>query len=476
MKRASVLLAALPALALGACSLAPKYVQPAMPAPASWPVGDAYLAQDDATLPTVSYQDIFRDPRLQSLIAQALDNNRDLRVAAANLAAARAQVNVQRAQQFPAIDLTGSGSRSVGGTSTNQATGVTTQTLSRSSFALSAGISAFELDLFGRLANATAAARESALSTEAAARTVRLGLVADLATAWSTHAADAELLRIAQDTAASASRSVDLTRARLKGGIAPRTDLRQAEQVLATAQADVAAQTTALAQDANLIQLLVGAPVDTALLPNNLGEVVQSVATLPAGVSSDVLLRRPDVLEAEYSLRAANAQIGVARAAMFPRITLTGALGFASNALRTLFASDSFTKSASGNASQAIFSAGGVRAGVAVSKAQRDAALATYEKAIQTAFREVADALARQGTITDEMRASTARVTAAADSATLAQARYRGGVDSYLTNLDAQRSLYSAQQLEVATRLTLVANRIALYRVLGGDQASVPAS
>ncbi|MCE7795692.1 efflux transporter outer membrane subunit [Sphingobium sufflavum] len=449
------------ATALSACSMAPGYERPAPPVPLSWPVGDAYLVRSEAGVPTISYRDIFRDARLQALVEQALANNRDLREAAANLAAARAQVRVQRAQQFPEIVTGLSASRDSGA---NRA--------ASSSFALDAGISAFELDLFGRLANATDAERQRALSTEAAARTVRLGLVADIADAWSTHAADAELLRIAQDTVASAQRSVGLTAARLKGGIAPRTDLRQAEQILATAQADVAAQTTALAQDVNLLRLLVGAPVDASLLPTRLDEVAGTVATLPPGASSDILLRRPDVLEAEYGLRAANAEIGVARAALFPRITLTGLLGFASDSLRTLLDSASFHNNIGGDANQAIFSAGGVRAGVAASKAQRDAALAVYEKAIQTAFREVADALARQGTIADEMRASTARVTASSDTARLTEARYRGGVDSYLENLDAQRSLYSAQQQEIATRLTLVANRIALYRALGGDQAT----
>ncbi|HEX7871694.1 MAG TPA: efflux transporter outer membrane subunit [Sphingobium sp.] len=460
------------ASALSACSLAPHYERPAAPVPSSWPVGDAYLAQQEAGVPILSYRDIFTDSRLQALVEQALVNNRDLRIAAANLAAARAQVRVTRAAQFPVIGLSGTGSRNEGGTGTNTATGVTTQSVSRTNWAITGGVTAFELDLFGRLANATAADRQRALSTEAAARTVRLSLVADLANGWATYAADAELLRIAQDTATSARRSVDLTSERLKGGIAPRTDLRQAEQVLATAEADVAAQKTALAQDINLLQLLVGAPVETALLPTSLGEVLPSVATLPAGLSSEILLRRPDVLEAEYSLRAANAQIGVARAEMFPRITLTGLFGFASNSLRTLFASDSFTKSASGSGSQAIFSAGGVRAGVAVSKAQRDAALATYEKAIQTAFREVSDALARQGTIADELRASTARVTATQDTARLTEARYRGGVASSLDNLDAQRSNYSAQQQEIATRLAVVSNRVEVYRSLGGDQAT----
>lgn len=459
MKRIAIL--ALPA-ALTACSMAPKYVRPEAPVPASWPVGDAYLAQSEAALPSLSYRDIFRDARLQQLVEQALANNRDLRVAAANLAAARAQVRVQRAQQFPEIAVTGSIDHSDSSGSAGTGT----------SYALRGGVSAFELDLFGRLANATEAQRQLALASEAAARTVRLGLVADIASAWASYAADAEVLRIAESTAANARRSVELTRARLAGGIAPRTDLRQAELILLTAVQDIASQKTALAQDANLLQLLVGAPVDPALLPHGLEEVSASVATLPAGTRSEILLRRPDVLEAEYRLRSANADIGVARAELFPRISLTGLLGLASSSLGDLFSSHAFSKTAGADASYAIFSAGGVRADIAATKAQRDAALATYEKAIQTAFREVGDALARQGTIGEELRAASARVTASADNARLAEARYRGGIDSFLDNLDAQRNLYSAQQSEAATRLAAIQNRVALYRALGGDQAS----
>lgn len=470
MRRGAILLLA---SMLGGCSLAPHYERPPAPVPTSWPVGDAYLASTEATLPAVSYRDIFRDPRLQRLVEQALLNNRDLRTAAANLAAARAQVTITRSAQFPNIGLSGTGSRTEGGTGTNTATGATTRSISRTSWAVNGGVSSFELDLFGRLANATAADRQRALSTEAAARTVRLGLVADLANAWAAHAADAELLRIAEDTAASARRTVELTAARLKGGIAPRTDLRQAEQILATAEADIASQKTLVAQDANLVQLLVGAPVDPALLPGDLRVVTDSVAVLPAGLGSGILLRRPDVLEAEYTLRAANAQIGVARAAMFPSISLTGLFGFGSNALSTLFSDGSFTKSVSGSVAQSIFAAGGVRAGVKQSEANRDAALANYEKAIQTAFREVSDALARQGTIADELRATTAQVTATQDTAHLTEARYKGGVASSLDNLDAQRSYYTAQKQLVATRLAVVSNRVALYRTLGGDQATV---
>ena len=477
------------ALALCGCSLAPRLADTAPPVPASWPVGDAYLAQSEAGLPVITFTEIFHDRRLQQLVGQALTNNRDLRVAAANLAAARAQVRVTRSAQFPQVGVSASGtysgygagrSRVGNGTGSGTGTGSDVDTdigSVRSSsdgiyYSLQGGVASFELDLFGRLANATRAQRDRALSTEAAARTVRLGLVADLADAWATYAGDSGLLKIARATAENARRSVRLTRARLDGGIAPRTDVRQAEQVLATAQGDVASQTAALAQDENLIRLLVGAEFDHALLPESMDEVIASIKTLPAGASSQILLRRPDVVEAEYLLFAANADISVARAELFPSISLTGLLGFASDALSSLFTSDAFSYSLGADAAVPIFDGGGRAANVDITKAQRDAALATYEKAIQTAFREVADALADQGTLGERLRAATANRAATQDTARLVEARYRGGVDSYLANLDAQRSLYDARITEALVTLELIRNRITLYRVLGGDQAA----
>ncbi|MFC3174301.1 efflux transporter outer membrane subunit [Novosphingobium bradum] len=447
------------ALALAGCSLAPKYVREARPVPDSWPVGDAYLARTEAALPVVSYREVFTDARLQALVGQALANNSDLRVAAANLAAARARVDVQRGAQLPQVGVGAGATRR----STEAGGPVTAWTAS-------GGISAFELDLFGRLANATRAEQETALASEASARTVRLGLVADLANAWADHAADAELLRIAQQTAVAARRSVALNRALLRGGVAARSDVGQAEQVLATAEADLAAQTTALAQDRNLVELLVGAPVDPALLPGDLASVGASVRSVPAGTSSDVLLRRPDVIAAEYRLRAANADVGVARAELFPRLSLTALVGLAANSFEGLFKPGALTSTLGGNAGYALFSGGSARANVRVSQAQRETALATWEKAVQTAFREVADALARQGTMADELAAVERRTAAAADTALLVEARYRGGVASSLESLDAQRSLYTAQRAEVASRLASVRSRITLYRVLGGDQ------
>jgi multidrug efflux system outer membrane protein len=443
------------ALALAACSLAPAYQRPAAPVPSSFPQGEAYPAPAEGALPSVSYRDLFRDARLQALTAQALAENRDLRVAAANLAAARAQVRVTRSAQFPQVGADASATYRRG---------------QGDSYALQGGVSSFELDLFGRLANATAEQRERALASEADARTVRIGLVADLAQAWITYAADRDLLAIAEDTAANAGKAVELTRLRLNGGIAPRTDLRQAEQVLETARGDVAEQKTALAQDENLIRLLVGAEFDRSLLPGGLAEIDSEFAALAPGTSSEVLLLRPDVEQAEHLLRAANADIGVARAELFPRISLTGLLGLASDALGSLLTGGAFTATLGGDAAYTIFDAGGRRGNVAVSEAQRDAALASYERAIQSAFRDVSDVLAVRGTIGDRLAAARANTAAAADTARLTDARYREGIESFLGSLDAQRSLYAARRQEATVTATSLANLVELYRALGADR------
>jgi multidrug efflux system outer membrane protein len=444
---------------LTACSLAPNYVRPEAPVPPSWPVGDAYLRTSEASLPAVRYQDIFRDPRLQALIVQALANNRDLRIAAANIAVARGQFRIQRAEIFPQIDAAGGAAFRGGQGSPGP----------NSSFDASVGVTAFELDLFGRIRSETDASLNRYFATEAAARTTRLALIGDIADAWMIYGADKSLLKIAEDTVVSAQKSVDLTKKRLDGGIAPRTDLRQAELVLNTAKADAAQQTTALAQDINALQLLVGAAMDSANLPNSIDDAAASLAELPAGLDSTILLRRPDVVEAEYQLRAANAEIGAARAALFPKISLTGLLGLASTALGSLFGGGAFNWTAGANASYPIFSAGAGKANVAVTKAQRDAAVATYEKTIQTAFREVSDALARRGTISAQLTATRDLRDAAADNYQLSDKRYRGGIDSFLQSLDAQRSFYSAQRTLVDTQLIRASNLVTLYRVLGGD-------
>lgn len=487
MIRKTLMAASLAALA--GCSMAPKYVRPEAPVPPSWPVGDAYLQQSEAALPSVAYRDIFRDPRLQRIIEQALANNRDLRVAAANIATARAQYRIQRAALLPEVDGSlsfthrdnGTSGATTGGTTGGGTTGGTGGTGTtaggsgvRDTFSTNVGITAFEIDLFGRVRSLTTAAQNSFFATEAAARATRLTLVGDVASAWLNYASDQSLLKIARDTAASAERSVRLTKARLDGGIAPRTDLAQAQTVLQTALSDVATQTTAVAQDSNALQLLVGAPVDPGLLPASIDEAAPSIAELPAGLDSGVLLRRPDVLQAEYTLRSANAQIGAARAALFPRISLTALAGLASTSLSNLFTGGAFNYSVAPSASYPIFRAGAGRAGVAQARAQRDAALATYEKTIQTAFSEVANALARRGTIGSQLAAQRALTAAATDSYRLSEARYRGGIDTFLQSLDSQRSLYSAQRTLVSTRLTEATNLVTLYRTLGGDSTLEP--
>jgi multidrug efflux system outer membrane protein len=450
---------ALVALLATACStMEPAYVRPEPAIPPSWPIGDPYLAQAEVGLPVLTYRQVFQDPRLQALIGQALANNRDLMVAASNIAAAREQVRIQRAQQLPTV---------------NAATGVTVtgdkdDTVS-ANYQAGLAVPNFELDLFGRVRSLTHVQLERYLATEAGARATRLSLVAAVAGAWLDHAADSSLRLIADQTAASAQKSVRLTRLRLEGGVAPRTDLRQAEQILSQAQADLARQRTAVAQDINALQLLVGGPIDPRLLAGTIDDAFGKIAPVPAGLDSYVLLRRPDVVQAEYQLRAANAQIGAARAALFPRITLTGLLGFASSALAKLFTGGAFGWSAGADATYAIFQSGAGHANVRLSQAQRDAAVASYQRAVQTAFREVADALARRGTINDEIGARERQQAATADTYVLTEARYREGIDPFLAVLDAQRSYYAAQQQMVQTKLAAAQNLVTLYQSIGGD-------
>ena len=481
MRRAT---GAIAILSLCACSMDPHLPVTPLPVPPSWPAGDPYLLQSEAPLPAFTYRDVFRDPRLQALIVQALANNRDLRIAAANIAAARAQVRITRGNQFPELDASGrttiAGRNAAGGSDSGSGNGNGSGSGSGSSGSSGSGgaslgynvgfsIPSFEIDIFGRLASLTRADQQRLFATEAGARAIRLALVGDIADTWLAYAADSSLLKIAEDTAASAERSVKLTDALRAGGIAPKTDVLQAQQILQTARQDIAQQRSLRAQDANLLQLLVGDQVDAANLPRSIEEAAPTIAPLPAGLDSRVLLRRPDVVQAEFDLRAANAEIGAARAALFPAISLTGLLGLASSALTGIFSSGAFNWSASADVTYPIFRAGAGRARVAQTQAQRDAALASYEKAIQTAFREVSDALADRGTIADRLNAVEANVSASAETLNLVTARYRGGIDPYLTTLDAQRSLYLAQRNRVAVELVEAQNAVALYRALGAD-------
>lgn len=467
MRRAVI--AAFGAMALAGCTMAPKYATPELPVPPSWPAGDAYLKQSEAALPSYSYRDVFADARLRAVLDQALANNQDVAAAIANIEAARAQATIQRAPLFPQVDAAGS-YRAIKGTNVqggnaigNGGAGV------RETLSAQGSITAWELDVFGRIRSLAGAARQRYLASEAAARATRLTLVSDVADAWIVYGLDRSLLQVAQRTVETARESVRLTQRRLDGGVAPRSDLRQAQIVLETAQADAARQTTAVAQDLNALQLLVGAPVDPAMLPSSIEDASAQLREVPAGLDSTILLRRPDVIQAEYQLRAANAEIGAARAALFPRITLTGLLGFASDALGSLFDGGNFLWQGGGNLSYPIFRAGAGRATVDQSEAQRDAALAAYRKAVQSAFADVSDTLARRGTIDEQLRAVRAGRDAAADNQHLAELRYRGGMESYLAELTARQSLYSSERTLANTQRLRASNLVALYRSLGGD-------
>ncbi|THD57963.1 efflux transporter outer membrane subunit [Phenylobacterium sp.] len=456
---------------LAGCTLEPHYVRPTAAIPQNWPVGEAYPTTQAPPLPSVSYRDVFKDPHLQAIIVRAIANNQDLQVAMANVVIARAQYRVQRAELLPRIDATGGATEAHGKVEVINPGGViTTPRETARSYTADIGFSAFELDLFGRIRSLTHAAQGQYFASEAGVHQARLTLVAEVADAYLTLATDRSLLAIAKDTVASASKTVDLTQARLSGGVAPRTDLRLAQTVLEQANSDVANLTTIVAQDRNALELLVGAKVADTDLPASIESVDGSLAEVPAGLDSRILLRRPDVVAAEYRLRAANAQIGAARANFFPTIDLTVLAGAASPALGALFNGQNFNWTASGSAAQTIFAGGANIANLSLAKGQRQLAVAQYQQAIQTAFREVADGLARRGTIDVQLAAQNRLVGDAEDELTLATARYREGVDPFLNTLEAQRTLYAARQTLASARLTRADNLVTLYRTLGGDQ------
>lgn len=460
-------LMALPAVALLAgCSMVPHYVRPAAPVPATF--ADAGEA-GDAALPGLSYRDIFRDARLQKLIEQALNNNRDLQIAAANIAAARAQFGIVRAEQLPAIGTTVSATESDSGTGRTNAGGSPVLGGARTNYNISSAITSFELDVFGRVRALGEAQQARLFATQAVARATRLTLIGDIAAAWLRYAADKSLADIAVRTMVSADNSVELARIRLEGGIDSLVEMAQARTILATAQADLALQKTAIAQDENALRLLVGAQIDPALLPASIEQAAPGIAVPPVELDSAILLRRPDIVAAEYQLRAANAQVGAARAALFPRLSLTTVAGLASNGLSRLFTGNAFNYSATPGISYPLFSGGAGKAGVAQARALFDAARAAYEKAIQTGFREVADALARRATIAQQRTAQEALLAAATENLRLTDLRYRGGIGTHPQWLDAERTRNAAQRGLVDAQLTEAANLVTLYRTLGGD-------
>ena len=462
----------LAAITLGACiDLAPHYRRPSLPTPAAFPAGAAYAPPPATIQPVGSWRDFFADPRLKTVIGQALANNRDLRIALANVAAARGQYVVQHAAQFPKLDATASATYGqtplsvLGG----GAFGAGQSTVfNERLYSLGAGVSAWQLDLFGKLRNSTRAALDTYFATREARDAAQITLIGEVASDWLTLGSDRALLANARDTQTSGQATVNLTRARFTSGVASALDVAQAETIVQQARSDVARFTTQVAQDRNALELIVGAPVTDDLLPPDIDNDGVVLARLPAGLSASVLLTRPDVVQAEEQLKAANADIGVARAAFFPDISLTGSGGVTSLALSTLFRGSSLTWSFAPTITQPIFDFGANRGNLVQAKAQRDAAVATYEKAIQTAFREVADALAQRGTIEEQLAAQVALTDASYRAYQLSLARYERGSDTYLNALIAQRTYATARQTLTLTKLTRATNLVTLYTTLGG--------
>ncbi|MGC3987729.1 MAG: efflux transporter outer membrane subunit [Pseudorhodoferax sp.] len=454
------------ALALAGCaSMAPSYERPAAPVPAQWPTGAAYAQATDqgASAADLPWRQFILDTRLQQVVAQALDGSRDLRKAIASIESARAQYGQQRADLFPTVSAGLDASRS---RTLNNGTAVTTQSVSAT-----ASVSAYELDLFGKTRSLTDAALQTYLASAEAARATRIALIAETANAWLALAADQDRLATARQTMQSAQRSMEITRKRQELGVASAVDTRSAETVYQQARADVAAYTASVAQDRNALELLAGGPVADALLPDALPQADGWLAEVPTGLSSEVLLRRPDVLQAEHQLQSANANIGAARAAFFPSVSLTASGGIASATLATLFSGGTGVWSFAPAISLPIFDGGARQASLDYYRAEQKVSLNNYESAIQTAFEEVANALATRGTIGEQLAAQRDLVSAAADSERLSTARYQRGVDTYLNALTAQRTLYSARLNLVTTRLGELQSRVTLYRVLGGGLA-----
>jgi multidrug efflux system outer membrane protein len=474
MARASTgFLAATLATLLGACTLEPHYHRPPPPVP---PLPGGTTAGTAAA--DIGWREFFPDPQLQQLIALALTNNRDLRVAALNVQSAQAQYRIQRAQLFPTVDASAVEQVTRTPTAVVESefptaasafagsalpSGITVRT-----FDVGVGFTNYELDVFGRIRSLSHAALQQYFSSGETRRSVQLTLVAEVATAYLAVLTDQTLLDITRNTLKSQDESYALTQKMFNGGTTTELALRQAETTVDTARANLAQYNRQLAQDCDALALLLGAPIPDSIDVSGGLDRGNMVTELEEGIPSDVLVHRPDVLAAEHQLMAANAQIGAARAAFLPSISLTGSLGTESSQLSGLFKAGSRAWTFSPDISLPIFAGGANIANLQATKLARDTAVAQYEKTIQTAFREVADALIARSTLDEQLAAQQALVTASAVAYRLADMRYRGGVDSYLTALVAQVSLYSAQQQLQSVRLARLQNLVTLYKALGG--------
>ncbi|SNB47108.1 AdeC/AdeK/OprM family multidrug efflux complex outer membrane factor [Geobacter sp. DSM 9736] len=464
-----VYLSLVTSLLLAGCStMAPKYTRPETPVASAWPSGPAYKAEavkpEQKPLAEIPWKEFFIEPQLQNLIGLAIENNRDLRVAVLNIERFRAQYQIRRADLVPNIAATaGAGFQRV-----PEDLSATGEARTVEQYDVGLGMSYYELDLFGRVRSLKDQALEQYLATEHARRSVQIALVSQVATAYLTLASDRERLKLARETLANQEESYKLTKSRFDAGISSALDLQQARTSVDAARVDIARFTTLAAQDENLLNLVVGRPVPAELLPQALSEKLTALKDLTPGLPSDVLLTRPDILQAEGVLKGANANIGAARAAFFPRITLLSSVGFGSDELSGLFKGGSFTWSFAPRVTVPIFEGGRNRANLKAAEVDTEIAVAQYEKAIQVAFREVADALAQRGTIEEQVAAQQSLTDATAETHRLSTARYEKGVDSYLSVLDSQRTLYGAQQNLISVRLARLANLVTLYKVLGG--------
>ena len=449
------------ALALGGCATRiPRYERPAAPVAAIYP-GASAAAEPAGSASDIEWQNYFGDERLKRLIDTALKNNRDLRVAVLSIEQARAQYQIRRADELPTLGIGAIGSRQPSGSG-----GIV------SAYTAGLSVTAYELDFFGRVRSLSAAALAQYLSTEEARRNVQIALISSVANTYLNLLADDALLTMTRSTLVTREDSLKLTKLKFDVGATSELDYRQAESLLENARAALAALTRQRALDDNALALLLGQSMP-ADLPPGLSIASQALINeLPVGIPSEVLTRRPDVRQAEQQLIAANANIGAARAAFFPRITLTGSAGSASTQLSGLFKEGSSAWSFMPQIQLPIFDAGRNQANLDVAKVNREIALAQYEKAIQTAFREVSDSLAGRATLFEQVRAQDAQADAEAARFKLADLRYRNGAASYLDVLDAQRSLYAAQLAVVQARALQVQNQVSLYKALGGGWKS----
>ncbi|PMQ09858.1 putative efflux pump outer membrane protein TtgC [Pseudomonas sp. AD21] len=449
------------AVLLAGCSLVPEYQRPASPSAAQYPQGRVYPAQTLAPTRTEDWRTLFNDPALQQLIESALVNNRDLRVAALNVEAFQAQYRIQRADLLPALSANASESRQRLPPSVTRS-----KAMINSTYAVNLGVSAYELDFFGRVRSLSEQALQTWLATEQARRSAELSLVANVANAYLTWRADQELLELTRQTLTADEQSLRLTTRNRDAGKSSALEQAQAKTSVDSSRANLARYQRQVAQDLNSLTLLVGTQVPATLPAQPLSSDL--LQQLPAGLPSDLLQRRPDILQAEYKLKAANANIGAARAAFFPSVSLTANAGTSSRDLSGLFSAGSGAWTFQPQINLPIFNAGSLRASLDYSKLQKDVAVAEYEKSIQTAFQEVADGLAARGTYQQQLQAQRDLVQATQDYYNLAQHRYQNGVDSSLTFLDAQRSLFSSQQGLITDRLGQLVAEVNLYTALGG--------